>query len=353
MKARRNYTCDVCGREIMKGDFVANIEPGKSQFKAKLCKDCYERLYSKPLDEFVIESKAKVDEEKKEEVEKQKLVEFVEGEKPVEFYDYGGFLDVLEKAYRLKLNVLIIGAKGVGKTTMVRKFAQMKGKRLREINFSLRTREHHLLGMMSLNNGSTEFQLGVIPLSMKEGSILYLDELNAAEADVLLRLDEALDDRRQLTLKEAGDLVIKAHKDWWVVATINPLTHAGTKELPPQLISRFPIRIYMDYPSPDVEYNILKTHLGDDLDKIEDEIMDVIKLANKLRRSAEAGELDYSPSIRETLTYAKLRISGVDKKTALKSVFLDVYGQFGEFQMKKVKEFIGSVFGYAVLEGGQ
>ena len=38
---------------------------------------------------------------------------------------------------------------------------------------------------------------------MKEGNILYLDEINAAEADVLLRLDEALDDRRQIILKES------------------------------------------------------------------------------------------------------------------------------------------------------
>lgn len=176
--------------------------------------------------------------------------------------------------------------------------------------------------------------------------------MNAAEADVLLRLDEALDDRRQLTLKEAGDLVIKAHDDWWVVATINPLSHSGTKELPPQLVSRFPVRIYMDYPDAQTEFKILKVHIGEELEKIRDEVMDVIKLANKLRASAREGELDYSPSIRETLTYAKLRMNEVRPKMALKMVFLDVYGQFGEFQMKKVKELIGSVFGYNFFYDG-
>ena len=51
-----------------------------------------------------------------------------------------------------------------------------------------------------------------------------------AEADVLLRLDEALDDRRQLVLKEAEGQTINADPNWSVVATINPLSHVGTKE---------------------------------------------------------------------------------------------------------------------------
>ena len=46
--------------------------------------------------------------------------------------------------------------------------------------------------------------------------------------------------------------MVKAKNSWFVVATINPLTHVGTKELPPQLLSRFPVRIRLDYPSEDV-----------------------------------------------------------------------------------------------------
>jgi len=279
---------------------------------------------------------------------KQKVIDFtkVRNEEPeIKYYDYGGFLRILDIAYSERMNVLIIGPKGTGKTQLVRKFAQLKRKKLREINFSLRTKEHHLLGFSELSNGTTEFKMGIIPLSMIEGSILYLDELNVAEPDVLLRLDEALDDRRQLTLKEAGgDVVIKADEEWFVIATINPLSHAGTKELPPQLVSRFPVRIYMDYPPADVEMKIIATHV--DISGLEDEVMKVIKLANSLRRSASEGELEYSPSIRETITYAKLRKAGIDRPLVLRMVFVDVYGQYGEFQMKKVKELIGSIFGY-------
>ena len=54
---------------------------------------------------------------------------------------------------------------------------------------------------------------------------------------------------------------IKAKDSWFVIATINPLTHVGTKELPPQILSRFPVRIRLDYPPEDVEYQIIKKHV--------------------------------------------------------------------------------------------
>src|ERR1051326_1955196 len=125
------------------------------------------------------------------------------GESEIAYLDWNNALDIIEKAYRSGLFVLIIGPKGTGKTTLVRKFASQMKKELFSVNFSLRTRESHLVGSKSLEKGDVSFVEGILVKSMREGTMLYLDELNAAEADVLLRLDEALDDRRQLVLKEA------------------------------------------------------------------------------------------------------------------------------------------------------
>ena len=144
---------------------------------------------------------------------------------------------------------------------MVRDFVKSKGKKLDSINFSLRTRESHLVGSKTLTDGTVSFDEGLLVKSMRDGSMLYLDEINAAEADVLLRLDEALDDRRQIVLKESSGEIIKAKENWFVIATINPLTHSGTKELPPQLLSRFPVRISLEYPPEDVELEIIKKYV--------------------------------------------------------------------------------------------
>ena len=165
-----------------------------------------------------------------------------------QYLDWNNSIQILNKAYEAGLFVLIIGPKGTGKTSLVRDFAKNKNINLDSINFSLRTRESHLVGTKTLTDGTVSFDEGLLIKSMKSGDMLYLDEINSAEADVLLRLDEALDDRRQIVLKESTGELIKAKKNWFVVATINPLTHSGTKELPPQLLSRFPVRIRLEYP---------------------------------------------------------------------------------------------------------
>ena len=258
------------------------------------------------------------------------------------YLDWNNSIDVLDKAFEKGLFVMIIGPKGTGKTSLAREYATQKLRKMESINFSLRTRESHLVGTKNLTEGSIGFDEGILVKSMKEGNILYLDEINAAEADVLLRLDEALDDRRQIVLKESDGQIIKAKDSWFVIATINPLTHVGTKELPPQLLSRFPVRIRLDYPPEDLEYQIIKKHVKN---LTESDVLLGIKLANTLRQASAVEELYYSPSIRETIAFAKLLEGGVLAKDAAKIVFGNVYAQWGNVEFQKVNDIITSMFG--------
>jgi len=272
----------------------------------------------------------------------------VENEQPEEqshesiYLDWNNAFEIIDSAFEKGLFVIIIGPKGTGKTTLVREYAIRKSKNLQSINFSLRTRESHLVGSKTLTDGNIGFDEGILVKSMKEGSILYLDEINAAEADVLLRLDEALDDRRQLILKESSGEIIKAKDSWFVVSTINPLTHVGTKELPPQILRRFPVRVRLDYPPEDIEYQIIKRHVKN---PNEAEVLQGIKLANVLRQASAVEELYYSPSIRETIAFAKLIDGGVSAKQAAKTVFGNVYSQWGNVEFQKVNDIITSMFG--------
>ena len=260
----------------------------------------------------------------------------------IDYLDWNNSIEILEKAYDAGLFVLIIGPKGTGKTSLVRDFADKKNTNLDSINFSLRTRESHLVGTKTLNDGTVNFEEGVLIKSMKDGGMLYLDELNSAEADVLLRLDEALDDRRQIALKESTGEVVKANEKWFVVATINPLTHSGTKELPPQLLSRFPVRIRLEYPPEKIELDIAKKHISE---KFESELIQGIKLARTLRQAAAVEELFYSPSLRETIAFGKLVEKGMKPKEAAVIVFGNVYTQWGDIEFQKVNDIITSMFG--------
>jgi nitric oxide reductase NorQ protein len=262
----------------------------------------------------------------------------------INYLDWNNAIEILNKAHETGLFALIIGPKGTGKTTLVRKFASKTKKELYSVNFSLRTRESHLIGSKTLDKGDVSFVEGILVKSMRDGSLLYLDELNAAEPDVLLRLDEALDDRRQLVLKEAEGQIINASNSWFVIATINPLSHVGTKELPPQLLSRFPVRVRLDYPPEDVELEIIKQHATIDNSKTND-IKDAIKLARSLREAAAVEELYYSPSLRETIAFAKLLNKDLAPKEAAEIVFANAYDQWGEVEYRKVMDMITSIFG--------
>src|SRR5919106_3758423 len=260
----------------------------------------------------------------------------------INYLDWNNAIEILSKAHETGLFALIIGPKGTGKTTLVRKFASKTKKELYSVNFSLRTRESHLIGSKTLDKGDVSFVEGILVKSMRDGSLLYLDELNAAEPDVLLRLDEALDDRKQLVLKEAEGQIINASNSWFVIATINPLSHVGTKELPPQLLSRFPVRLRLDYPPEDVELEIIRRHVSVE-DSTITSIRMGVKLANKLREAAAVEELYYSPSMRETIAFSKLIESGSEAKYAAQLVFANVYGQWGEVEYRKVMDMITSI----------
>lgn len=261
------------------------------------------------------------------------------------YLDWNDSLDVLTRAYSAGLFTIIIGPKGTGKTSLVRQFASNMNKELQSVNFSLRTRESHLIGSKTLDKGEINFVEGILVKSMKDGSLLYLDELNAAEADVLLRLDEALDDRRQVVLKEADGQVITAREDWSVIATINPLSHVGTKELPPQLLSRFPVRIRLEYPPENIELEIIMRHVSNIGDSKLDDVKRAIKLSKSLRDAAAVEELYYSPSIRETIAFTRLLNTGILPKKAAEIVFANAYDQWGEVEFRKVMDMIISIFG--------
>ena len=78
----------------------------------------------------------------------------VEGSGNPTYLDWNNSLDIIDKAFEKELFVLIIGPKGTGKTSLVREYATQKSKELESVNFSLRTRESHLVGTKTLIDGN-------------------------------------------------------------------------------------------------------------------------------------------------------------------------------------------------------
>ena len=115
-----------------------------------------------------------------------------------------------------------------------------------------------------------------------------------------------------------------------------------TQRLSPQLLSRFPVRIRLDYPPEQTELQIVKRYVSGNHDDI---LLQGIKLANTLREAASVEELYYSPSLRETIAFGRLLDAGVDSKKAANIVFANVYAQWGNVEYQKVNDIITSMFG--------
>jgi nitric oxide reductase NorQ protein len=55
-------------------------------------------------------------------------------------------------------------------------------------------------------------------------------------------------------------------------------------------------------------------------------------------------ELYYSPSLRETIAFAKLLNTNLSPKKVAEIVFANVYDQWGEVEYRKVMDMVTSIF---------
>lgn len=76
---------------------------------------------------------------------------------------------------------------------------------------------------------------------MKEGGLLLIDEISLANDSVLERLNSVFEQDRTLTISEKSSceaVKIVAHEKFNMVATMNPGSDFGKKELSPALRNR-------------------------------------------------------------------------------------------------------------------
>lgn len=107
------------------------------------------------------------------------------------------------------------------------------------------TLEHTKLGLSQLHQQWRkifEWQDGPLVKAMKAGDIFLVDEISLADDSVLERLNSVLEPERNLLLAENGETVLEkitAHKNFFILATMNPGGDYGKKELSPALRNRF------------------------------------------------------------------------------------------------------------------
>ncbi len=217
------------------------------------------------------------------------------------------------------LHLLIEDIPGVGKTTLARSLARSIGLDFGRIQFTPDLLPGDILGMTVWSAENREFVF-------RRGAIMHqfilADEINRATARTQSAMLEAMQER-SVTV---DDRTYPLDEPFFVIATQNPVTFAGTFELPEAQLDRFGLSFSIGYPNEAGEKDILRRFrqldpveslspvlVGGEIAEIRKIVRDVfvsekildyiVKIADRSRKEKTI-KLGASPRASQSLLYA-------------------------------------------------
>ncbi|MGB1309156.1 MAG: CbbQ/NirQ/NorQ/GpvN family protein [Oceanihabitans sp.] len=226
------------------------------------------------------------------------------------YHPVGKEVSVFEHAYACKIPFLLKGPTGTGKSRFIEFMAAELNTNLLTISCHEETSSTDLIGRFIIKGAETVWLDGPLTTAVKQGHILYLDEIAEARPDVIVAIHSLTDHRRELFIDKLGE-TIKAHKNFMLVASFNPGYQRGFKELKPSTRQRF-VAFSFDYPEEKVETEILvaETEIQKDTAK------KLVNIATKIRNLTELG-LTETVSTRLLVDAARLIYAGLPKRLAV------------------------------------
>jgi nitric oxide reductase NorQ protein len=216
---------------------------------------------------------------------------------------------IFEHTFKNKLPLLLKGPTGTGKSRFVEFMAHKMGKKLFTVACHEETSATDLIGRYIIKGAETVWVDGPMTKAVKEGAMLYLDEVAEARPDIIVALHSLTDHRRTLFIDKTGETV-KADDNFMLIATYNPGYQKGFKELKPSTRQRF-VSMSFVYPDQKIETEILVQETGVDSDIAKRLVM----IGEKIRNLTELG-LAETVSTRLLVDAAILIKSGLPKRLA-------------------------------------
>ena len=260
--------------------------------------------------------------------------------KVIEGFYMPDFADSLVARVRYKRNVLVVGPTGSGKSDMIEKMAKAYEIPCVRINFSSGTSEGDLLGKFVIKNGETVFADGYIPLAMKNGWWVILDEVDYAQPEHISCLQAVLEGKALVNIKNEGEIV-EPHARFRVFATANTKgrgdmtdSYNGTNFLNIAFLDRWTI-FEMNYTKK--EKDIAKAIIGDDIMAGK-----LIDLFNLLRQSVKNNDLNNASFSTRRLIQTCEALKMGDSLND--SIQYEILNRYHEEEVNIITEYINDVF---------
>lgn len=228
-------------------------------------------------------------------------------------------------------NVLLTGEAGTGKTSMIEQLAARINQPVLRVNLNGETRIGDFLGRMNViatagKGSETKWVDGILPLAMKKGMWLILDEIDMGEPNILSLLHPILEPGGRLVLKENEGEEVRPHPNFRIFGTANGIgsqvnrgdTYAGVNQMNEAFIDRWHIITMPNLP-PKVEVKVIRErypHLAPKFAKR------IVQFGQAIRKGLENEALTMGFSTRRALQWASKIALYRNAQKAAEAVFL-------------------------------
>ena len=213
-----------------------------------------------------------------------------------------------------KGHLLIEDLPGMGKTTLAHLLAKLFDLDYSRIQFTSDMLPADIIGVSIFNKSRSEFNFHPGPVFSQ---LVLADEINRATAKTQSALLEAMEEQQITTDGDTYPL----DNPFFVIATQNPHTQAGTFPLPESQLDRFLMRIVLGYPDRRTERGILAG--ADRRDLLQDikpvfNVKQLLKMQQQVRTlHISAALLDYVQDILQFSRHSRHFSTGLSPRAGL------------------------------------
>ncbi|MDE2292905.1 MAG: AAA family ATPase, partial [Elusimicrobia bacterium] len=184
-------------------------------------------------------------------------------------------------------HLLIEDVPGIGKTLLGLALARSVAAKFRRIQFTNDLLPSDILGVHLYDQKEARFEFRPGPVF---ANILLADEINRSTPKTQSALLEAMNER-QVSLEGS---TLPLPDPFLVIATENPVEHAGTFPLPEAQLDRFLMRVQIGYPSAGDELEVLR---GGEMEARLDSLRPVLTLEEVLELQARAARVHVDDAV--------------------------------------------------------